>query len=58
MGEVMPIRSLRPGLKDINVMVIVLDISRPNKTKEGHEVRSVKIADRTASINLSLYDCK
>lgn len=29
---------------------------RPNLTKEGHEVRSCKIADKTGSINASIWD--
>ena len=40
--------------KDISLMFIVLDINRPTKTKEGHEVRTVKVADRSGSINLSM----
>ena len=35
-------------------MFIILDVNRATKTKEGHEVRTVKVADRSASINLSL----
>lgn len=50
------IRSLKPGSKDLSLMFIVLDIARPTKTKEGHEVRTVKVADRSGSINLSLWD--
>jgi len=56
MGEFALIRSLKPGMKDLSIMFIVLEISRPTKTKEGHEVRSVKIADRSGSINLSVWD--
>ena len=29
---------------------------RPNTTKDGHEVRTCKVADRSASINLSVWD--
>merc|ERR1719219_2700023 len=56
MGEFTLIRNLKPGMKDLSIMFIVLEIGRPSKTKEGHEVRSVKIADRSASINLSVWD--
>ena len=56
MGEYIPIRHLKNGMKDLTVMFIVLDVGRPNVTKEGHEVRTVKIADKTGSINLSLWD--
>ena len=40
--------------KDISLMFIVLEVNRPTKTKEGHEVRTVKVADRSGSINLSM----
>ena len=56
MGEYIPIRNLRSGMKDITVMFIVLDVGRANVTKEGHEVRTVKVADKTGSINLSVWD--
>merc|ERR1712020_504990 len=56
MGEFTLIRNLKPGMKDLSIMFIVLEIGRPTKTKEGHEVRSVKIADRSGSINLSVWD--
>ncbi|GFQ77226.1 hypothetical protein TNCT_488231 [Trichonephila clavata] len=50
------IRDIKPGMKSLNVIFIVLDIGRPNMTKDGHEVRTCKVADRTASINLSVWD--
>lgn len=56
MGDFVTIRSVKPGQKDISLMFIVLDINRPTKTKEGHEVRTVKVADRSGSINLSMWD--
>ncbi|XP_035232297.1 SOSS complex subunit B1-like isoform X1 [Stegodyphus dumicola] len=50
------IRDIKPGMKSLNVVFIVLEIGRPNMTKDGHEVRTCKVADRTASINLSVWD--
>ncbi|KAG8194630.1 hypothetical protein JTE90_003106 [Oedothorax gibbosus] len=50
------IRDIKPGMKSLNVLFIVLDIGRPNMTKDGHEVRTCKVADRSASINLSVWD--
>ncbi|KAF8792770.1 SOSS complex subunit B1-like [Argiope bruennichi] len=50
------IRDIKPGMKSLNVLFIVLEIGRPNMTKDGHEVRTCKVADRTASINLSVWD--
>lgn len=37
-------------------MTLVLLTGRPNVTKDGHEVRSCKVADKTGSINLSVWD--
>lgn len=53
MGE-MVVRGVRPGMKDIGLSFIILDVGKPTKTKEGREVRTAKVADRSGSINLSL----
>lgn len=37
-----------------NAILIIL--GRPNVTKDQHEVRSCKVADRTGSVNLSVWD--
>ncbi|XP_033101918.1 SOSS complex subunit B1-A-like [Anneissia japonica] len=50
------VKDLRPGFKNINLIFIVLDIGNPTKTKDGHDVRSIKVADRTGAINLSIWD--
>jgi hypothetical protein len=42
--------------QQINVIFIVLDIGKPNSTKDGHMVRRVKVADKTGSIDLSVWD--
>ena len=36
--------------------VIVLDVGRVSVTKDSHEVRTVKVADKSGSVNLSLWD--
>ncbi|KAB7498483.1 SOSS complex subunit B1 [Armadillidium nasatum] len=54
--EFKQIRDLKAGMKNVKVVFIVLDIGRPNTTKEQHEVRSCKVADRTGCINISLWD--
>lgn len=28
----------------------------PTRTRDGHDVRSVKVADKTGSINISIWD--
>lgn len=40
----------------IQSSVLLLQINRPTVTKEGREVRTVKVADKTGSINLTLWD--
>ncbi|XP_046323674.2 SOSS complex subunit B2-like, partial [Marmota monax] len=39
-----------------NVVFIVLEIGRVTKTKVGHDVRSCKVADKTGSITISVWD--
>ncbi|KAK3577131.1 hypothetical protein CHS0354_037464 [Potamilus streckersoni] len=50
------IKDIRPGLKNLNVVFIVLEIGKPTRTKDGHDVRSCKVADKTGSINISIWD--
>ncbi|XP_012503390.1 PREDICTED: SOSS complex subunit B2 [Propithecus coquereli] len=50
------IKDIKPGLKNLNVVFIVLEIGRVTKTKDGHEVRSCKVADKTGSITISVWD--
>lgn len=77
--ELTSVRDLKPSMKNLNMIFIVLEIGknivslfkdnyysltyiellllgRPNITKDGHEVRSCKVADKTGSINLSVWD--
>ncbi|KAH6931210.1 hypothetical protein HPB50_022944 [Hyalomma asiaticum] len=50
------IGQLKPGMKNLTMTFIVLDIGRPIKTKDGHEVRTCRVADRSGSINISVWD--
>ncbi|CAH0546769.1 unnamed protein product [Brassicogethes aeneus] len=50
------IKDMRPGLKNINVVFIVLEVSHPTLTKENREVRTFKVADSSGSINASVWD--
>lgn len=54
--EYILIKDLRPGLKNLNVVFIVLDVGLPTITKENREVRTFKVADQTACINVSIWD--
>lgn len=54
--EVTHIKDLKCDIRNVNLFFIVLEVSpRAAITKEGSEVRTCKIADRTACINLSLW---
>lgn len=50
------IKDLRPGLKNINTVFIVLEVGHPTLTKENREVRTFKVADSSACINASVWD--
>ncbi|KAK9407117.1 SOSS complex subunit B1 [Crotalus adamanteus] len=50
------VKDIKPGMKNLNLIFIVLETGRVTKTKDGHEVRTCKVADRTGSINISVWD--
>lgn len=50
------IKDIRPGLKNLNVVFIILEVGLPTITKENREVRSFRVADASACINLSVWD--
>ncbi|XP_016380906.1 SOSS complex subunit B2-like isoform X2 [Sinocyclocheilus rhinocerous] len=50
------IKDVKPGLKNLNIVFIVLEIGRVTKTKDGHEVRSCRVADKSGSICISVWD--
>lgn len=54
--DTMHIKDLRPGLKNFSITFIVLDVGPAVPLKENREVRTIKVADPTACINLSLWD--
>ncbi|XP_075162260.1 SOSS complex subunit B homolog [Haematobia irritans] len=55
-GECIAIKDIKPGLKNINVIFIVLEIGTATVTKENREVRNFKVGDHTACINVSIWD--
>ncbi|XP_015607082.1 SOSS complex subunit B homolog [Cephus cinctus] len=54
--EYVLIKDIRPGQKNINVVFIVLEVGHPTFTKENREVRTFKVADNTACMNVSIWD--
>lgn len=55
-SENISIKDIRPGLKNINVVFIVLEVGPVTLTKENREVRTFKVGDHSASINVSVWD--
>lgn len=49
------IKDVRPGIKNLKMKIIVLQVNNPYKTKDGNEVRSCKVADKTGSVNISIW---
>lgn len=50
------IKDIQYGMKNLTLTCIVLEVGPPTLLKECHEVRTVKVADQTACINLSVWD--
>ena len=51
------IGKLEPNQRQLNLLVIVLRIqANPQKTREGHEIHSFKIADRTGSVTFNVWN--
>ena len=49
------VKELHPQAKNLQMRLIVLHVANSYKTKDGNEVRSCKVADKTGSINLSIW---
>ena len=51
------IGKLEPDQRQLNLIVIVLRIqANPQKTREGHEIHSFKIADRSGSVTFNVWN--
>jgi len=55
-AQITNIKDIKTGQKNLTVLFIVLEIGKPTHTKDGHTVRAVKVADKTGSITMSLWD--
>nr|CAH8867536.1 unnamed protein product [Trichobilharzia regenti] len=60
MGEIKDqpcfLKDLKPNMKRVSSVFIVLELGPVTRTKDGNEVRTVKVADRTGTINLSVWN--
>ncbi|XP_055315272.1 SOSS complex subunit B homolog [Sitodiplosis mosellana] len=55
-SDCIPIKEIRPNLKNINVVFIILEVGNATVTKENRVVRTFKAGDPTACINVSVWD--
>jgi hypothetical protein len=49
-------KSLRPFMKNVNIVVLVFEKIETNWTKDNHSVHVLRVADETGSVLLTLYD--
>lgn len=54
--ETVFIKDIHVGMKNLTLTCIVLEVGQPVALKENREVRTVKVADATACINLAVWD--
>lgn len=54
--ETVFIKDVQVGMKNLTLTCIVLEVGQPVALKENREVRTVKVADATACINLVVWD--
>ncbi|XP_058464102.1 SOSS complex subunit B homolog [Malaya genurostris] len=54
--DIIAIKDIYPGLKNVNAIFIILDVGPVTLTKENREVRTFKVADQSAAINVSIWD--
>ncbi|XKL67312.1 hypothetical protein PGB90_002803 [Kerria lacca] len=54
--ETVYIKDIHVGMKNLTLTCIVLEVGQPVALKENREVRTVKVADATACINLAVWD--
>ncbi|XP_031618180.1 SOSS complex subunit B homolog isoform X2 [Contarinia nasturtii] len=55
-SEFISIKDIRPNLKNINTVFIILEVGAATVTKENRVVRTFKVGDPTAVINVSVWD--
>ncbi|XP_074069565.1 SOSS complex subunit B1-like [Macrotis lagotis] len=49
------VKDIKPGLKNPNLIFVVLETGRGTETKDGHEVRTCKVADKTGSVHIPVW---
>ncbi|CAH2232999.1 jg12958 [Pararge aegeria aegeria] len=55
-AEYVQIKELKAGMKNINAVFIVLEVGPPTLTKEAREVRTLRVADASGAVHLSVWD--
>ncbi|VDK44607.1 unnamed protein product [Anisakis simplex] len=55
-GRVTSIAQLVAGMKNLNVTFIVIDVGASRRTQQGHDIRTVRVADPSGSILMCVWD--
>ncbi|VDM99369.1 unnamed protein product [Thelazia callipaeda] len=58
-GEVVrptSISQLLPNMKSVNLTFIVLDVGQSRRTPQGHDVRTIRVADPTGSVLMGVWN--
>ncbi|KHN85336.1 SOSS complex subunit B2 [Toxocara canis] len=55
-SRITSIGQLVPGMKNLNVTFIVIDVGPSRRTQQGHDIRTVRVADPTGSILMCVWD--
>ncbi|KAM3718125.1 SOSS complex subunit [Dirofilaria immitis] len=50
------ISQLMPNMKNVNLTFIVLDIGQSRRTPQGHDVRTIRVADPTGSVLMGVWN--
>ena len=44
------------GISENIILSCFFTLGKPSKTKDGHEIRTIRVADKSGSINMSVWD--
>lgn len=54
--DIIAIKDIKEGMKNINVLFIVLELTSSTKTKDNRDIFTFKVADSSACINCVIWD--
>ncbi|MFH4977353.1 hypothetical protein AB6A40_004062 [Gnathostoma spinigerum] len=55
-NQYMAIAQLTPGMKNVNVNFIVIEMGHSRRTPQGLDVRTIRVADHSGSVNMGIWN--